>query len=96
VSGDAGPDANADAERIDQNRVLWRSRRGMRELDLLLRPFARERYARLTPALRSRYCELLEREDQEIWYWLQGIKAPPAELADVIEAISAHHRRRRP
>jgi antitoxin CptB len=94
MNADAARAANADAERIDLNRVVWRSRRGMLELDLLLRPFARECYPALAPALKSWYRDLLEREDQDIWHWLQGVQAPPDELADVIAAIGAYHQGR--
>ena len=44
-------------------RVLWRSRRGMLELDLLLVDFARCRYRALDPADQRAYQELLGFDD---------------------------------
>lgn len=72
----------------DARRTLWRSRRGLLELDLLLPPFTRARYQLLDAAERAAYRALLEREDMEIWSWLQHRTTPDApELLSIVEAI---------
>lgn len=43
--------------------VLWRCRRGMKELDLLLERFARERYRSASPEHRRAFERLLELPD---------------------------------
>ena len=68
-------------------RVRWRSRRGMLELDLFLVPFAEHRYADLTPAERSAYRRLLDREDWEILDWLRQDSTPAPELAGIVELV---------
>lgn len=72
----------------ETRRAIWRSRRGLLELDLLLPPFARARYAGLEPELREAYRALLECEDTDIWVWLQRRGAPddPA-LTRIVDAI---------
>lgn len=70
------PSQRTESQRIDANRVAWRSRRGLLELDLLLPPFASARFDTLTPELAQAYCALLEQEDQDILRWLQGIGQP--------------------
>ena len=71
------------------NRALWRSRRGMLELDLVLVEFARRRYPQLPPAEQCAYRELLGLDDWLIWDWLQREDAPPAALATVVDRIVA-------
>lgn len=69
-------------------RALWRSRRGMLELDLLLTDFAGRRYPQLAAAERSAYQRLLARDDWEIWDWLHG--APPGPgFARIVQLIAA-------
>jgi antitoxin CptB len=73
---------------IEARRVLWRSRRGLLELDLLLPPFARDRYRLLDVAERSAFRALLECEDTDIWSWLQGRTTPETpELLSIVDAI---------
>jgi antitoxin CptB len=84
-------ESSSDADRIDANRTYWRSRRGMLELDLLLRPFARDCYPGLDDDLKAAYRSLLERDDQEILSWLQGARQPADELASIVRRIEAFH-----
>jgi antitoxin CptB len=82
-------DDSTDPEWAEANRVNWRSRRGMLELDLLLRPFARDCYLQLDADLRAAYRQLLDCDDQDIWSWLQGASSPPTDLERVIASIAA-------
>ncbi len=72
-------------------RVLWHSRRGMLELDLLLVEFARRRYPLLSKADRSAYRGLLELEDPVLHEWLQGRRAPVPAFARIVELVRAFH-----
>lgn len=71
------------------HRVLWRSRRGMLELDLLLVEFARTRYPKLPASQREAYRQLLDAEDALIWDWLQRRVTSPSRLTSVVESIIA-------
>lgn len=73
----------------DTQRVLWRSRRGMLELDILLVAFARTRYPQLTDAEQQAYRSLLGLDDWLIWDWLQRRAEPPAAYARIVELIIA-------
>ncbi len=86
-------DANeADAARIEENRLYWRSRRGLLELDLVLPGFVRQCYAGMQPEQQACYRRLLECEDQDILSWIQGLSRPQdAELAALIDLIRDHH-----
>ena len=68
-------------------RVLWRSRRGMLELDLVLVDFVRARYALLPCAEQKAYRGLLAQDDWTVWDWLQGRATPPAAYAGIVASI---------
>lgn len=75
---------------VETRRAIWRSRRGLLELDLLLPPFARERYRTLDPTLRAAYHRLLTCEDTDIWAWLQRRTAPEdRELERIVDEVRA-------
>ena len=66
----------------EHQRALWRSRRGMLELDLVLARFARLRYQHLADADQRAYLELLRLDDWVIWDWLQRAWAAPSPCRD--------------
>jgi succinate dehydrogenase flavin-adding protein (antitoxin of CptAB toxin-antitoxin module) len=63
----------------------------MKELDVLLSRFARERYAGATAGRQAAFERLLALPDPQIAEYLLGFGAPPhdAELAAVVTAILA-------
>lgn len=71
-----------------EGKLLWRSRRGMLEVELKLLPFAQAHLRHLAPADRQAYARLLKEDDWQLHDWLQGRPAPedPA-LARVVALI---------
>ena len=69
------------------SRLKWQCRRGMRELDVLLVNYLETRYAAAEDAQKSAFQGLLELSDPELMSYLLQNEDPPAEFADVIEAI---------
>lgn len=57
------------ADDIEFNRLLWHSRRGMLELDVLLVPFVKEAYSSLDAEDQARFRKLLKCEDQDMFGW---------------------------
>ncbi len=75
---------------MDKNRLLWASRRGMLELDLILQPFAENVYSQLSPDDQQRYEQLLDCEDQDLFSWLLRSKVPEdAQIRQIIDIILA-------
>ena len=79
----------------DFRRTLWRSRRGLLELDLLLGHFTRHHYRQLDPTSKRAYRTLLGYDDRAIHRWLR--EAPlagdvPSHLADVVLAVAERGR----
>ena len=86
---------NDAAARADCERVRWRSRRGMLELDLLLVGFADECYPTLSRPLQADYRALLECDDWVVLDWLRERESPPQELDAVVDAIREFNGRER-
>jgi antitoxin CptB len=78
---------------VRRKRLLFRSwRRGTRESDLLLGGFAEQHIAGWAAAELDRYEALLEASDAEIFDWIAGRVAPPAELDTDILRLLANFR----
>jgi len=61
---------------MNKNRLMWASRRGMLELDLLLQPFVENTYDSLPEDDQLRFEAFLEREDQQLFVWLMKREQP--------------------
>jgi antitoxin CptB len=61
----------------EHKRLLWRSRRGMKELDVLLERFVRERYVAASESQKCAFAQLLELPDPVMADYLLGHAIPP-------------------
>ncbi len=77
----------------EYNRLVWHSRRGMLELDLVLEPFVKEVYPGLDETDKARYRKLLLCEDQDLFGFFLGRVTPQdEELAAIVKTILAYTR----
>ncbi len=68
--------------------MLWRCRRGVRELDSLLRPFAEDCYDELSPLDKTRLQTLLDYQDNQILDWILGREIADREgLQSLVDSI---------
>ena len=68
--------------------MLWRCRRGIRELDSLLRPFAEDCYDELSPLDKTRLQTLLGYQDNQILDWILGREIADREgLQSLVDSI---------
>ncbi|OOZ42019.1 hypothetical protein BOW53_01385 [Solemya pervernicosa gill symbiont] len=75
-------------------RLQWQCRRGMRELDVLLRDYLDECYPELDDKKRGEFERLLTSADQELLEWLMGRAEPmDGELQGVVKQIRSHAQR---
>jgi antitoxin CptB len=81
-----------DEARVKRARLrAWR--RGFREADLILGPFADLRVGSMTEAELASFEELLEAPDADLYAWIVGAAAEPAHLAGpVLDALRDHAR----
>jgi antitoxin CptB len=88
VSEDAAAAAPGRAAEPQVRRLLWRCRRGMKELDVLLERFAREALAGASPEEWDAFAELLALPDPALTgYLLRGEVPPEPHLAALVERI---------
>ena len=86
---------NTDLKRAEYNRVIWHSRRGMLELDIVLESFVKHSYLLLDLDSQALYRRLLTCEDQELFNWfLKKEPAKDAGLAAMVEIILTANRER--
>jgi antitoxin CptB len=68
--------------------LLWRCRRGMKELDLMLVGWVRARFDQASDTERSQFLSLLELPDPELVRYLLGGERPAClDLAAAVEAV---------
>jgi antitoxin CptB len=71
-------------------RMKMRSwRRGTKEMDLLLGPWADEHLGGLSPEGMDTYDALLEENDQDLMAWVLGQAPAPAHLSALLDQIAA-------
>ena len=73
---------------LELNRMRWRSRRGMLELDLLLQPFFDEMFRQLLEAEQQAFLRLLEQDDPDLllWFSRKG-ESEDVEMQRLVEKI---------
>jgi antitoxin CptB len=76
-------------------RMAMRSwRRGTKEMDMILGPFADENLAAMEPKTLDLYDQLLWENDQELLPWVLGQVAPPSAYDELIAGIGVFARAR--
>lgn len=73
----------------DLDRVRWRCRRGLLELDLILSGFLETRYARLDAEQRRLFNELLEESDNDLLDLAMGRREPESRHRLMVEMLRA-------
>lgn len=68
---------------------MWSWRRGTKEMDLVLGPFADAHLADLTEAELLAYDALLAENDQDLMAWILGQASAPDALAPLLSRIAA-------
>jgi antitoxin CptB len=76
-------------------RMAMRSwRRGTKEMDLVLGPYADQHLAQMGPEKLASYDALLSENDQDLMIWILGQSPGPVALSPLLEEISAFARSR--
>jgi antitoxin CptB len=89
-------EAVEEAHEIRLKRLRMRSwRRGTKEMDLLLGPYADERLEGMGPSALDRYEALIAEPDTDLYAWVVGREAAPEPYGALIAAIREAAERRR-
>ena len=82
--------SGAPADAAELQRLRWRCRRGMRELDQLFTRYLDRVWADASAGERADFERLLQCEDDRLWRWFLGYETPEdAELHALVEHIRA-------
>jgi antitoxin CptB len=76
----------------DLDRIRWRCRRGLLELDLVLAAFLERGYGRLDAGQRGLFDELLEQPDNDLLDLALGRSEPEPRYRAVVELLRADDR----
>lgn len=72
---------------LQQRKIIYRARRGLKELDYYLDPYVREHFLTATPAEQAIFASLVEEEDPDLLDWFLFNQPPKAEYADFIRKL---------
>lgn len=67
---------------MDEQRVRWLCRRGMKELDVMLGRYLERRWPEADEAEREAFAELLELQDPVLWELFTSCSIAPTEVMD--------------
>jgi len=77
-----------DSIEINEKQLVWRCRRGIRELDVLFTQFRESVYPNLNEQQRLAFQRLLDEQDPIIMDWLFGkSRSEDQELVDIISKL---------
>ena len=69
-------------------RLLWRCRRGIKEMDIILQEFINVSYEQLNDEDKNAFSKLLDEQDLDILNWIMGKDKPANDrLANIINII---------
>jgi antitoxin CptB len=72
----------------ERSRLLWRCRRGIREMDIVLQEFLNQSYDSLCDKDKESFTKLLDEADLDILNWIMGKDRPESdELMHIITLI---------
>lgn len=75
-----------------QKQLLMRSwRRGTKEMDLILGPYADAMLAAMTDAELDAFEAMMNENDQDLYAWITGQQPMPDALRHVLEPVRLHH-----
>ena len=60
----------------ERSRLIWRCRRGIREMDIVLQEFINQSYDTLSDTNKNAFSQLLDENDLDILNWIMGKEEP--------------------
>ena len=84
--GRVDPDETREARLKRMKIRSWR--RGTKEMDLILGPYADAKLADMDDAALDLFDALLLENDQDLYQWVSGQSEPPERFADLIRVLS--------
>ena len=76
---------------ININKLIWASRRGLLELDLLLEPYIRSEFNKMSDFDQTNLYEFLKLDDDELFDFFLGSKEVPQQFLAVVSEVLEFH-----
>lgn len=74
---------------LADRKIIYRARRGLKELDYYFDPYVREHFLKADAAEKADFAVLIDQEDPDLLDWFMDVTAPPAELIGIIQRLKS-------
>ena len=73
---------------LEVRKVIYRARRGLKEIDVYFDPYVKQYYLQAEPEEKAMFAELVEQEDPDLLDWFMEVSEPPRpELRQFIQKL---------
>ncbi len=73
---------------LEERKVIYRARRGLKEIDVYFDPYVKQYYMQADEHEKAMFAELVEQEDPDLLDWFMEVSEPPrSELRDFIHKL---------
>ncbi|AOA57288.1 FAD assembly factor SdhE [Acinetobacter larvae] len=73
---------------LEERKVIYRARRGLKEIDVYFDPYVRQYYLKADAVEKALFAELVEQEDPDLLDWFMEVSQPPKPaLKDLINKL---------
>ena len=73
---------------LEERKVIYRARRGLKEIDVYFDPYVKNYYLTADPEEKATFAALVEQEDPDLLDWFMEVSEPPRpELKDFIKKL---------
>jgi antitoxin CptB len=73
---------------LEERKVIYRARRGLKEIDVYFDPYVKNYYLQADPAEKAIFAALVEQEDPDLLDWFMEVSEPPhPEMKTLIQKL---------
>ena len=77
---------------LHDRKVIYRARRGLKEIDMFFDPYVRSHYLQADAAEKAAFARLIEAEDPDLLDWFMNVSVPDdAEFVVLIKRLKQLH-----
>ena len=81
----------SDEMTLEERKVIYRARRGLKEIDVYFDPYVKQYYLQADAHEKAMFAEVVEQEDPDLLDWFMEVSAPPRpELLDFIHKLKKY------
>lgn len=81
---------NQDSRQGEFKALLWASRRGMLELDVILTPYLESEFPQMEQQDIEHFKAFLTQDDPDLYAWLMGFETPKPEFSELTGKIRSY------